>query len=177
MSKDINLIAQRKRGVIKNKKITKFFRLSSAFFLFAIAFLSIVIFILKSTSPIGSLQKEEELAFSQISAQSQKVVKLLLLQGRLREISSILEKRPKFDETMSLITKEMPENVSVVSFAVDKKKLTGTFVSTSLSSLNTFIDGILNKQNKDIFKRVMLDSLALDQKTGRYFLSLDVEMK
>lgn len=177
MSKEINLIAQRKRGVIKNKRLTKFFRLSSAFFLFSVAFLSIAIFILKSTSPIGALQQEENSALNQISKLDQKVVKFLLLQGRLRDISSIINKRTKFDQTLNLMTKEMPSNISIVSLSVNKKNLTITLVSTSLLSLNTFIDGILNKTNRDGFSRVMLDSLALDQKTGKYFLSVNIDMK
>lgn len=176
MSEDINLLSKRKSNFTKNKKLAGFFRLASIILLVITVFSSLAIFFLKSNSNLTSLEKEEKAVYGELTRLNQKVAKLLLIERKIKDISTIIEKRPKFDEKINLITKDMPNNVSVASLTVDQKNLSVTLSSSSIYFLNLYLDSFLSSANKKVFSKVTLDSLTLDNKSGRYFLSLKADL-
>ncbi len=68
----------------------------------------------------------------------------------------------------------MPPDIVIFSFSIDKANLQMTVASSSLTTLNTFIERLLELTGeKKVFTKLTLNSLSLDTKTNRYSLSIE----
>ncbi|MDP3726962.1 MAG: PilN domain-containing protein [bacterium] len=177
MNEDINLIPGKRKVVLEQKKIVKRLRILSIVLLSTVAFSSIALFLLKLQSPLPSLKREENTLLASLSLLHQKTAKLLLMKNRLKETAIIEKKRQRLDETIGAVVEGVPADVSLSSLSVGKKDVSITASSNSLSSVNIFLDRLVNKVlQKKTFSKITLDSLSLDSKGNRYIIAFTLEL-
>lgn len=177
MNEDINLVPGKRKIALEQKKIVVRLRLFSIILLVIIVFSSITLFLLKLQSPLPSLQREKNTLLTNLSLLSQKSAKLLLMKNRLKEIAIIEKKRQRLDELIGSVLEGVPADVSLSSLNIDKESVSITAASSSLSSINIFLDRLVDKVVKGKnFNKITLDSLSLDTKGSRYILALTLEL-
>lgn len=177
MTKEINLLANRKKSSSENKKIAIILRVISVVSLLIIGFSSISLFFLKSKMASSSLVKEERFILSNLTLFNDKALKQLLVQKRINDTSNLLEKRINFYETIDILTKKVPEKVVINSISVEKKKIVMSFSSSSLSAIDLLLSNLTNtKINNNNFKKVNLSGIFRDAKSGQYLFSVDLDL-
>lgn len=172
---NINLLIPRKQGFIENKTTENIFRLVAIISLFVVSLSSIGLFLLKATSSLKSLKREQNTAFSTLSLYHERAVKFLLISGRANDVSIILTKRADFYEIVNTVTKEIPKEVAVDSMEVEKTKITMSLSSRSLSAIELLFDNLLKTKYKNKnFKNITLNGIFYDAKKGTYLFSLQL---
>ena len=178
ISQGINLLRGRQKGqLLRERKLLRALRIVSIVLLLLVCFFSGFLFFFATRSSLPPLKKEEETLLSNLSTLHTKAVKLLLTQNRVKEIAGIIEKKSSFDKIIDTMTQSVPKNVSVQSFALDKKSVTMTIASSSLSPIDTMFNGLENMvRNKIFFSKLTLDSLDVNTKTGQYIISVSLNV-
>lgn len=177
MSDNINLISQKTKGFEHQKKIVKRLRIVSAICLSLLLLMSIILFTLKLGSIQSSLDKEKNSLLTDISRQSSKIVKLLLVSDRLTGISDIILKRPIIEKTILSLTSEMSKDMMIDSLNIKDKEVSLSVASGSLLTLGNFLDRMINKAiDKKSFTKITLGNLVLQEKTGNYLLSIIINL-
>lgn len=134
----------------------------------------IIVVVLKFISPLPSLQAQEQDLQGRLARLDSKRGKFLIVSDRIKNISSILSGRIDYFQKIDTIVNQLPTDIAISSFSIDKANLQMTVRSSSLTSLNTFIDRLLELTGeKKIFTKVILNSLSLDTKTNKYSLSIE----
>lgn len=177
MNENINLIPGKRKVVSEQKSLVKRLRMLSIVLLITIVFSSIALFFLKLQSPLPSLQREKNTLLTNLSLLSQKTAKLLLVKNRLKETAIIEKKRQRLDETIGAVVENIPQDVLISSLNVGKKDVLITASSNSLSSMNIFLDRLVEKVlQKKVFSKITLDSLSLDSKGNRYIIAFTLQL-
>ncbi|MCL5439265.1 MAG: hypothetical protein M1268_04775 [Patescibacteria group bacterium] len=177
MSENINLVANRRDESLKEKKSLKYFRIIAIFSLLSVFLFAISLFIFKTSLGLTSLKKQEDTLSANMASLSDKTVKLLLVQERIKNISDALKNRSDVNKILDLVTKDMPQNVSVNSLSIGKKKATLIVSSYSLYDINIFLENLQKmSENKKIFKRLIFDTLSIDDKNGKYSLGVSIDL-
>lgn len=173
---DINLIAKKKEIYQRTKEKVKVFKIISIIFLFLVLALSISIFLLKLNSPITSLKREEKMLPSNAGEIKQKIAKIDILNERLSRITDVLANRPDFQSVINY-TIENSSNITMDSVSISKKNLSINLSSSSLNSLNMFINKMVElSSEKKIFGKIIMGGLTLDQKSQIYSVSLTADL-
>lgn len=177
MNKNINLYPRKNSSANKKKKIEQYLRVGSLFLLVLVSFGAIVLFFLQSQSAIPTLQDEEKSLLTQLSAKHSKTAKYMLTNERLKSINDITNTRYPMDELYSVVTQQLPAKVALNGFSVEKQVLVISTSSSSLGSLNTMIDNMTKLvRDKKFLKKLTLNSLGFDYKTGSYSLGMEAEV-
>lgn len=177
MNDDINLVPGKRRIAFEQKKLVLRLRLFSIILLIVTVFSSVLLFLFKLQSPLPSLQREKNMLLTNLSLLSQKSAKLLLMKNRLNEVVIIEKKRQRLDELIGSVLEGVPQDVLFSSLSIDKKSVSITASSNSLSSINIFLDRLVNKVVKGKnFNKITLDGLSLDSKANRYIIALTLEL-
>lgn len=170
---DINLLLQKKELHAVSKKVLKILRIISFISLTAIFFLALILFLVKLKSPLPKIQAEENALLSQISASKEKAARLFVVHNRLSNVATLLRNKKKYDNIIQVIVQDTPKDVVIEAFSIDKSDVKISVSSSSLSSLNAFLNSLVARvYKKEIFQTITLQSLSLDEKTGTYFTSL-----
>lgn len=174
MSSGINLVRGRQGGQLeKQKKILKTVRTISALLLVFIVLLSVVFFLISAMSPINSLQDQEKKLTTDLLTSKNKAVKLLLIENRVKEISTIQSGTSHFDKTVSNITQAIPSSISVDSFSLDKTSLVLTAKSDSLYSIDLLLNNLSDMVGVGNFiEKITVKELVVDPESGLYTVSL-----
>ncbi|MBI2430430.1 MAG: hypothetical protein HYV39_00195 [Candidatus Levybacteria bacterium] len=171
MSNDINLLKGGKANRLRQEKLLRFLQRGSIISLAAVVVCSMLFFFLNTKSPAISLREEEKAVISKMTAHQKSAVKLLLIEGRTRDILTILEKRSVLDNMVKNISELVPEGVRVDSLQIDRKNFSMIVRSSSLMSLDTLLNrAVLLTENKKIAK-VTMEGLSMDKNRGFYILS------
>lgn len=174
---DINLLSGQKEKLLESKRAVKLFRIISVGCLLFVLVLSVGIFFIKTSSPLSSLQNQEKMFLSEFDSSKQKVAKLYVLSDRLKNIDGILSKRSNFDKTIDALIKQSPEGLQIDSLSLSKKTVLMTIYSSSLNSINTFIDNLMVlTRDKKLFKKITLENLSTDMKATRYSFSIKADL-
>lgn len=175
MNENINLIRRTKESKEK-REISKYLNLSAIICLSAVLFFAVLFFIIKTAIVSPSLINEEKNLLAQISSLNKRTAKIIFIKNRLINILDIEKNRADLTKYMDTIFNSS-QNISVDSLSFGKKELTVTISSFSLLDINSFIDKIqeiFNSGNE--FKKVDVNNLSVDGKTGKYVLTVDIEL-
>lgn len=171
MSKEINLLKLNNNS--NSLDFLLIFRiLSYGFFGFAIIFGIIFLYLGNTTNP-SFVTAQENFIQAQIKKQSSKIGTLLFIKDRINKINAILKDRNSFDTDLSIIVSGIPTNVNIDELSIDKKIVSLSFSSQSLSDISTvsnFLTSLYNQ--KKIFSQITINSVILDSTSGKYILSI-----
>ena len=133
---------------------------------------SAALFFLILTSPLPGLRREENETAQQLQSLQTKSAKIFLLRERLGEITTVLSKRPLFDELLERIRSELPPDVTVAGIDTNSESLTITISSQSLQSLHMFIERIMTLRDEKVFESVTLSKVSYDEEEPEYVVTI-----
>lgn len=143
--------------------------------LFVISSLSIILFLLIALSPLPRLQKQRENDLRTLSSYHPEMAKFYLIEERLKSSGLILDKRRNFDELLTTLIDQIPNQLSVMSFSLKDKNISITVNSTSLSSINTFFEDLVALvDSKKAFSSVVLADLTVNQQQNSFSATVNL---
>jgi Tfp pilus assembly protein PilN len=173
MNNNINLISNQNVGLEKELRRLKQVRITSIICLVVVSLMSILIFVLNLTLPLDSVKKDQNTTAANIALLHQKLITYNLITDRVRNISGIISQREDYTTQLSQILGKLPAGVSMDGLQIDTGKITFSVSSTSLVSINQFIDTMVsfNSQGK-IINNLVMQGLSLDTSSGEYDLNM-----
>lgn len=173
MNSDINLVAG-SNILSKEAKRLRVFRTVAIFLIISVGFLSVLLFLLNRFFSPQILIDQQNQVITQLSALQTRQAQLSLLSQRLNDIQSVLKKRSNYDTVLTSIISGSPSDVNITSLSIDKGKISMIVASSSLLSINDFIDMLkVMVEKKQYLKNVTINNLTLQGKSG-YALILDL---
>jgi len=177
MSNSINLVSTNVVGLEKELKRLKIFRIAAVICLIFVSLLSLLAFILNITLPIESVKKEQQGFITQISGFDKKLTQYTLLSDRVKNISSVISKRKDYGPQVSVLFGITPTDVSIDTLNIEAGKLVLDVSSSSLLSVNKFIDDIVALGTKSkVVKNIIIEGLTLNVASGKFALSLQADV-
>jgi Tfp pilus assembly protein PilN len=178
MNEGINLLEPNKNsspvGFVRHIQKMRIFVIS---LLFLVSVFSVILFILVTLSPLPALQRQEEELQQNLLQSKSDITKLALLNERTTAIQSVLNKRASLDQTIGLIEDKLPQDTTFTAIQGDNKSMTITVESTSLQSLDTFMNGIVGYiAARKAFTKITLLDLTNDQTTDEYSATIQLYM-
>jgi hypothetical protein len=175
MNEGINLLASTKKPKAVEPANIRIVRWIGLSILFVIAGAAIVLFILISFSRLPSLQKEEKELVAELSQYRTQVASLTVVSQRAKDLKKFLTSRKDYPEMVNLANSLLREDATLVSFESDTNKLSLTFASTSLASLDSIINN-LNAINakKKIFTSAKMKSLSIGGDLAQFILKIEL---
>lgn len=177
MINDINLLVGKDANYLRQKKLLSLARIIAFTTLGIVAVLSVIVFFLNSQFSLASVKSQEDAVLQNLSSFSKKQAKLFIVNNRITNIATILNRRADYYKILSLILNRVPAEVSINRIEIDKKKISLTVSSNSLSPINILINNFVDMvRKKETITSLVLNSLTLNAKTGRYSISLDASL-
>ncbi len=174
---DINLLRKKAQNSKSSERTLRVLRRTSFIFLFLTAISSIGLFLLNFTSPTSSLQREESKLTSSIAVYQDKAIKFLVINERVKNISTVIAKRKSYWKNIGGVINSLPSNVGVDSLSVNNNKISIVSSSESLLAINTFLDNLTSfSLKKQFFGKVSLTDLTFDTERKQYRASLDLDL-
>jgi len=173
---DINLVftdADRLERMLRRLKIAK---MVAFFCLFAVAGVSVIVFLINFTLPIKTVQHDQQQTLSNISALSQKMGKYYLINDRTTALSDIIAKRNDYPTLINLLFAKLPKELSVNTFNIANGELEFTVSSTTLVPVQSYIDYVLGIKNPRIIRNIKNEGIELTTAEGEYLLSFKAEV-
>lgn len=173
MSNSINLLRGSKTKKFREEKYIRFLRVISILSLLLVGGVSAVLFFLHANIPVSVVEREEASQKKTFGQLLDTATKLLITQKRIKDITTIIDKRELLDTVLGDLVQTIPENTDITSLALDGKNFSLTVSSPSLSSLDTVITGLVAMTDeKKIFSKITLEGLSIDPKENNYVVSL-----
>lgn len=177
---DINLLVKGKEARFGSRLILRILRITSVVCLVLLSIFSITFFFLRVQSPLQQLKNEESSLLSQIEAIKEKSLKLFILHERISALQNVLTKRKDYTllidklEKVEKISKKVPSDATIQAFSLDPTQVSITVSSSSPSSLDTFLNYLIELAlRKEVFEKLTLNGIALDDKNGEYTMSIE----
>lgn len=167
----INLISSENSNVRKKRGIF-ILRTISIVFLSFIAFLSILLFVINNKLSTENVKASQAQVLEKISSNSSKNAKYNLLSDRLRIIKSLLTSRRDYTKTLDALLRQLPPDVNIKGLTLDKEDAVMTVSSTSLLSINEFLNNAVKNLNNKALRDITIEGLIIDKSSGTFSLSL-----
>jgi hypothetical protein len=172
MSDEINLLPGKTKQTSSLLKKRETLRIIAIGSLFAVSFLSIILFMLIALSPLPSLRQREKDEGKRLSFFNDMIVKILLTNDRLTQIKHIFQTRPVYSQPIDVVRKLIPPNAAIEEIHLDNKIVSITISSTSLSPLDEFIRALVSYNTSSrLFRKITLVSLLQNFDKGKYMLT------
>jgi hypothetical protein len=150
-------------------------RLFAVGLLFLVSVVSVILFILVTISPLPTLQKQEQFLRQSLTASKDDIAKLNIVEAQTDIIDQLVNKRQSIDKPISLVQSKMTSDMSVTEIQTDKATMSLTVESSSLQSLDTFLNALAAYvQSKNTFSNVTLVDLTTDESTNQYAVTVQL---
>ena len=174
MNTEINLLPQRKGNILTNQQVVNRIRLVALLCVMVTISLSIGVFLLQQVNSPERMKAQESTLTATVNQSKIKAVKQLQLVDRLNHIQTIINNRALLQKNIILVEKQIPDNVTIQTFTLDNKQFNISVLSTNLEDINTFLTNMTNLVHSQKFiKKMTVEDVVADQKTGRYSLSIN----
>ena len=175
MSDQINLISHKRKKFFHRDSLLDFVQFLARASLITVIISAVGLYILNSSGRLPFLQQQDRTITTNLSLVQQKIIKFLLIRDRLQSINPLLQNKSKVDTLITAFSQGLPASVTVDTFSLTKNNMSLTVSSSSLSSLGTFLDFMLEKvSKKELFKKITITRFTSDGTNGIYILSLAV---
>jgi len=173
MNNEINLISNKDADSLKTQKRLKQTRTIAIVSLAIVALLSVIIFIINTQSSLAGIKKDQNSTIQSITYLNKKAAKLAIINNRLKDISSILEKRKNYTSVINTLLRLMPPGVTTTTLELGKKEVILVVHANSLLLIDKFLNSVIDLSlKKQIINTVTINSLSVNKKTGIYSLSI-----
>lgn len=155
-------------------------RLFKRLAVFALLFtggMSVLFFLLTINPSFSTVKQQENSVLTSLSFTQGKIARYLLIKNRLSGIQQILKRRYPMDTVLSTIEDKIPDDVNVDALSIANKAAFITLSSSSLLSLDTAMTNISSLlANKQIFKKITVQSVIANPQTTRYTVSIQGDL-
>lgn len=173
MNNYINLVQSKDEERLKEKKRVRILNLIAASVLTVTVLCAITVFIISSQFSLASIKRDQNTAIYGMSQLKDKAGKLIMVNDRLKGISDVMEKRKDYSTASNSLLKYIPKGVSVKVFSLNKDTFGMTVSSSSLASIDTFLDSLIElSAQKRIISNLVMDGIIVNTKNGQYMLSI-----
>jgi hypothetical protein len=139
--------------------------------------MAVLVFVLNITLPTESVKKEQQSTIVGISLFDKKLAQYVLLDDRVKNISSLISKRKNYVPNIYKIFGKISDDTSVDMLSIQTGQLALTVSSGSLPSINKFIDDLVAfGVSGKIIKNVIIQGLTLNVDSGKYSLSIKADI-
>lgn len=177
MSSDINLVSGKVYQLEKELKRLRALRIVAVASLVSVALISILLFLIIILLPISSIKKNQEKTLSNIALLREKLVKYSLINDRVKNISQISSKRKNYASIANTMVEKVPPGLSVDILTVEDGTISISVGGVSLIPINEYIDTIIRiGDKKEGIKNLTVESLVLNNNTGKYILTLQADV-
>lgn len=176
MNKNINFLTIKNRKTAKKKKGLKAVRVIAVFSLVAVVFLSVLIYILNQRIYPKSLKLEHDSLLKKITVLHDKEAKHAILANRIENVSELLNKRVDYSKHINKFSETIPKDITVDAFKIDQKAILLTISSSSLRSIDEFINALINLGKDKEITVLLLNSLSMNEGSGAYSVSLTANL-
>ncbi len=177
MSADINLLPQKKGNVFRSEQTLARVKVIAIICVLTTISMGIGIFLINQTNSPASLKTQEDALSSNLSLSNKKATAYLQVIDRLNHIQTIISSRSTLEKNMELVQKQIPDSVTIQSLSLNNKVLNFTIISRNLDDINQVILNMTTLlQTKKLMKKMTVDNVVADQKTGRFLLSIDATL-
>lgn len=159
MSIDINLISKRTFEDSRENRVTKLKNYSFVL-LFFVGFLSLVVFLINYRFSVNYVKRQQENLIKKLSIYDNTAAKIVFLNSRLGDISTITAQRNKFNKTSSSIFEGNLTSINLKDYAIDESGISMELSSPSLNILNDFLNYLLKLTKTKELSSVSLESLS-----------------
>ncbi len=159
MYNEINLVTN-KDSSSKEKSRLKRIRTISYLLLFIVSVFSILIFIINLRYSVNSVKQKQNSVMNNLSIYNDNIVKIIFLNLRLDDIKSIVSERTNYQTTVEKFFSDVPSGVTIQGFSMENGKLSMTITSTSLLSLNEYLNQVLKIADEEGMSDVKLATLT-----------------
>lgn len=177
MPAEINLLPSKKIGFFTEERLLLLTKAAAVASVVLVISLAILFFLLSRDPTVSEQQADQARTLTALGLVQSKSAKYLIVIDRINKIKVIATQRSRFDEVMGTLVDQIPQNVVVAGFFMDKKTYSLSLSATDLSLIGTTIDNIttLIAQKKAV-KTLTVQGLVTDEKSGKYVLSLSGDL-
>jgi len=96
-----------------------------------------------------------------------------MVNDRIKGITEILNKRKDYSIVSNSLLGLIPQGVVVKAFSLDKDNVKMSVSSSSLASINTFLNALITfSSQKKVIRNLVMEGIIVNTKTGQYVLSI-----
>lgn len=161
MKIDINLVNISTAEGNKDDRLKKIQTISFAA-LGIVAVLSILLFLINLRFSANYVKKQQNDLIKELSVYDDTSSRLLILNSRLGDVDSILNKRKKYNQTAGKIVEKVPSTIIIENFEIDDSGISIEASSVTLLDLNEFLNNILALSQTEVIQGVFLESLLTE---------------
>lgn len=174
---DINLLPQKRRGRLSQEQVLAYTKILAIGGCILTVSLALILFLLNRDPTLAQIQAQEQTILTQLTILHSKTAKDLIIIDRLKRITKILQNRGVLDKKIADIQKQIPDNITITSFALDNKTIILTLSADSLSPLGALVEKLTKDvESKTLVKKVTVEGLVSDEKTGTFLLNISCDV-
>lgn len=174
---DINLLQQRKLGFFSEERLLLIARIGAVVSVVLVLSLSILFFLLSKDPAAAQQDVDKAQTLAQLTLLHSKTAKYLILIDRTTKIQQLEGKRIALGQTISDLVKEVPAEVTITTFAIDRKTYSLSILSTNVSLLGKIVDNFSNLVSSGkVIKDVTVQGIISDEKGQNYVLTLSGDL-
>lgn len=172
MSVNINLISSTDNEDPRKKRLRKL-KNFSFILLFLVGFMSVMVFLINYRFSVNYVRGQQRDLIKKISIYDDTAIKIILLNSRLDDISTLLNNRPKYNKIAAEIAKGLDSSVNVKEVKIEEGGISISVSSSSLLSLNEFLNNILRIKESRLITSVNLESLSIE--SSAYVIEIGIQ--
>lgn len=177
MPAEINLLPQRKIGFFSVERMLLISKVGAVASIILVVSLSILFFLLSRDPTVVQQKADEQRTIAQLDLLQSKTAKYLIISDRLNKIKAIVRQRSTFDQSMQTLTDQVPSEVTIAGFLLDKKTFSISISAADLSLIGTTVSNFTHLMaQKKIIKSLTIQGLVTDEKNGKYVLSFSGDL-
>ena len=172
MSVNINLISSTDNEDPRKKRLRKL-KNFSFILLFLVGFMSLMVFLIDYRFSVNYVRVQQADLIKKISIYDNTALKIVLLNSRLNDISTLIDDRPKYNKIAAEIAKGLGSSINVKEIKIEDSGISISVSSPSLLSLNEFLNNILRIREAKLIKSVNLESLSIE--SSAYVIEISIQ--
>lgn len=174
MQKEINLLPHRNLGILQQERTIMLVRIIAIFSVVIIISSGIGLFFLGKTYSLDNMASQQQNIQSRLNLLSGKATKELQLVDRMKRIEKIFGDRSSLLNQINTVQQQVPQGVDIDTLTVTKEDVSMSVSSNSLTQLRTLLNSLTQMvSEKKVFKKLTIQNVVLDQKTGIYSVGVE----
>lgn len=177
MSTEINLLPRKTRAKFSQEQLLAYSKIGAIIACIITVSFAIVLFLLNRDPSLSQIQAQQQNILTQLTILHTKTAKDLIIVDRVKRITKILQSRKALEKDIDTIQSQLQTSLTVTSFALDDKHVLLTVSGQSLSPMGAFIESLTDDiQKKKFLKKITIQGIISDEKTGNFLLSISGDL-
>lgn len=177
MQKEINLLPHKNLGFLQQERTIMTVRVIAVLSVIFVVSSFVGVLLLGRNYSVDNVMAQQQTVQSKLNLLQTKTQKYLLLVDRLHKIEAMSKNQTPIITQMETLQQQVPQGVSIDTFTISKEGVFLSVSSSSLSSLRTFLDNLTQMvTQKKLLKKLTIDNVAVNQKTGIYSVGVKGEL-